>query len=222
MDIKDLESEYTEFIGNQQYGTPIAFSKPGQTREEQDIESYFYQHGQFKAWCVPCGCPPPICFCCWTCFFPLAICSCFADSVAEEDAASSARATRNVRYLLFPTMIVKLSKYTNNEVFEGSTVKFSDYPEVTYEVVENIDDNLNDGVIGCIQNSMIPAISGVNVFWRRRYYEYDDRLVPEIRMIIPINEAKRFASRLEETLKNFHNVEYDHSLDQVESQPSTR
>ena len=236
MDIKDLESEYTEFIGNQQYGTPIAFAKCGQTREEQDIENYFYQHGQFKACCVPCGCcPPPMCCVCWICFFPIAIYSWFSDRVSEEKVASDAQSTRNVRYVLFPTMIVKLKKYSdNNAVFEKSKVIFSHYRPTTCEVVENIDDNMNDGLIGCIQNCLISAISGINVFGtetryvftggnRSRLINYETLLVPESRMIIPINEAKRFASVLEETLTKFRNREYNHSLDQVESsQPSSR
>jgi hypothetical protein len=192
------------------------FTKSGKTSDEQGLERYYYQHGQFQACCVPWGCACPFNILCWTVAFPFALLSCFKKKISEEEALKSATATRCIRYILLPTMIVGLSKNENEEVFQCRIYEFSKYPSIKHEVVENIEDSLNDGIMGCIQNSMISPISGINVFGskmrvifsggnqlRPRNYEY--RPVPEFRMIVIINEATAFSEVFEETVETFQN-----------------
>jgi len=216
MEIKHLESEYLHFIQEKEYGDPIVFTKSGQTSDEQGLERYYYQHGQFQAYCVPWGCACPFNILCWTVGFPFALMSCFRKKISEEDALKIATASRCIRYILFPTMIVGLSKTENGEVFQCRIYEFSKYPFIKHEVVKNIDDSLNDGVMGCIQNSMISPISGINVFGSktRRVFmggnredpvNYETRPVPELRMIVPLDEATAFSNVLQETVEKFRN-----------------
>jgi hypothetical protein len=199
-----------------EYGDPIVFTKSGQTLDEQDLERYYYQHGQFQACCVPWGCACPFNILCWTVGFPLALMSCFKKKISEEDALKNATDSRCIRYILFPTMIVGLSKNENEEVVQCRIYKFSKYPSIKHEVVENIDECLNDGINGCIQSSMISPMSGIIVFGsetrtvftggaKEDLRNYETRPVPELRMIVPIDEATVFSKVFEETVEKFRN-----------------
>ena len=138
MDYKELETEYLDFIKKRKYGSPIVFTK---SFPFQDLESYYAGHEKFLAYCVPGGCPCPINMCCWTCFFPYAIYSCITQS-KETDAAEKAKTGEDTRYVLFPTMIVALSKgYVEGKsfVYPRRTLNFLDHQHLTQETVINID-----------------------------------------------------------------------------------
>ena len=233
MDISNLESEYVEFIQSKNYGTPIIFAKPGQTDLEQDLESYYYKHSEFLAWCVPCGCPCPCNIICWTALFPVAIFSAVSKrSGSKENAVATARAVRRIRYVLFPTMIVILSKETSGEVVEREEINFLDHPSINHEVDLNIDAANNDGINGCIQNSMVPDISCLNIYGsktrevftggdRSNARHYETRGVPELQIITPIEEAMHFSKTLQEILRNVRTGDFERPRGYVQSQPTS-
>jgi hypothetical protein len=233
MDISNLESEYVEFIQSQDWGTPIIFAKPGQTDLEQDIESYYYKHSEFLAWCVPCGCACPCNIICWTALFPVAIFSAVSKrSGSKENAVAQAQAVRRIRYVLFPTLIVKLSKDTSGKVFLKKGFNFLDHPSMKHEVDLNIDAANNDGINGCIQNSMVPDISCLNIYAsktrqvftggdRRNPLHYETRGVPELQIITPIEEAMHFSKTLQEILRNVRTGDFERPPGYVQYQPTS-
>ena len=132
--INQLEPEYINFIRNQKYGTPKSFTK---AHSYEELEAYYAGHAKFLAWCVPCGCPCPCNIICWSALFPVALYSCLT---SDSDPGASARAVEKLRYVLFPTMIVKLTKKADGEVREVSTLNFLDFEHLDTEIVGNIDD----------------------------------------------------------------------------------
>lgn len=215
-----LETEYQEFIREKGYGTPLAVARPGQTDEEQDLEKYYAGHMKFLAWCVPCGCPCPVNICCWTCFFPAALYSYFKLSKGTEVLAlEDAKKARNWRYVLCPTMIVKLGKI-GNKVVERQNVNFLDHPQLTKDVVTNINGADQDGINGWVQRFFVPNISAVNVYGdkTRRIFTGGDRnnsnnytnvRVPEIQIMTPQEEGKKFANALQEALRKIKSGDYE-------------
>ena len=58
----------------------------------------------------------------------------------DSDPEASAKAVQRIRYVLFPTMIVKLVKSNDGEVNERASLNFLDYEHLDREVAENVDD----------------------------------------------------------------------------------
>merc|ERR1719320_638697 len=220
--MEKLESEYEEYIKTKGYGTPLAVARPGQTAEEQDLEQYYAGHSRFLALCAPFGCACPVTICCWTCFFPIAIYSFVKESRGqEEETVESVKNTRNWRFVLFPTMIVKLGKIGNSGVvMEHRTLNFLDHPHLTKDVVANYDGVRQDGVNGWLQRCFVPNISAVNVYGdkTRRIFTGGDRnnsnnytnvRVPEIQVMAPLPEAKKFAKALQEALRKVKSGDFE-------------
>ena len=132
--ITQLEPEYLGFIREQKYGTPKVFTKP---HEYEELKANFAGHGKFLKWCAPWGCACPCNLICWTVLFPLAIVSCIREN---SDPEKDAKDVQNLRYVLFPTMLVKLGKGADGVVKEKSILNFLDEDNVNQEVVENVDD----------------------------------------------------------------------------------
>ena len=64
--------------------------------------------------------------------------SCLKGSDSDPDA--NAKSVQKIRYVLFPTMIVKLMKSSDGEVEEIASLNFLDYEHLDQEVAENVDD----------------------------------------------------------------------------------
>jgi len=220
--MEKLESEYQEYVKTKGYGTPLAVARPGQTADEQDLEKYYAGHSQFLALCAPYGCACPVTICCWTCFFPMALYSYFKESKGKEEAAvESAKDTRSWRFVLFPTMIVKLGKIGDSGVVrEFKSLNFLDHPHLTKDVVANIDGAGQDGINGWVQRKFVPNISAVNVYGdkTRRVFTGGDRnnsnnytnvRVPEIQIMAPTKEAKKFATALQEALRKVKSGDFE-------------
>ena len=231
MNITSLEPEYLQFIKKKnKYGTPIMMARPGQTILEQNLEGYYHKQSMFQAFCVPCGCPCPCNMICWTVLLPAALYSCITKMIGSKEKASvTAEYIRRVRCVLFPTMIVELSKDGNGTVNERKVVNFLDHDTLSQDIVDNIDDANNDGINGCIQNSMVPEISAVNVYGNRTREVFlgGDRnnprnfknvKVPEMQIMIPMNEAQAFSKELQQVFRNIKSGDFERSLDYVESQ----
>ena len=234
--ISQLEPEYLGFIREQKYGTPKVFTKP---HEYEELKAYFAGHGKFLKWCAPWGCACPCNLICWTILFPLAIVSCIRE---DSDPEKDAKDVHNLRYVLFPTMLVKLSKGADGVVKEKSIMNFLDENNLTQEVVENIDDIsrykkshfqsyfeivskvfFRDGINGWVQSMMVPKLSGILVFGKRTRKvftggdrnnpnNYEMRPVPEMKIISPIGSAQVFSKEFQQTLRNIKTGEYDQSL----------
>ena len=71
----------------------------------------------------------------WYAYFPY---SCLKGNDSDPDA--SAKAVQKIRYILFPTMIVKLMKSSDGEIKEIASLNFLDYEHLDREVAENVDD----------------------------------------------------------------------------------
>lgn len=140
MDYRELEPEYLDFIKKRKYGTPIVFTK---SHTSEDLEAYYAGHEKFLAYCAPGDCACPVSICCWTCLFPYALYSCM-NKRKETNAAANAKSGEDTRYVLFPTMIVSLTKGTKElkgRVFPKKEFNFLDHQHLSTETVRNIDSN---------------------------------------------------------------------------------
>merc|ERR1712150_270310 len=128
-------------------------------------------------------------------------------------------------------MIVKLTKNSDGEVVERASINFLDYQHLDQEVVLNVDDISRDGINGCVQDMMVPGLSGVLVIGQgtheiftggdRTYRtNYETRAVPELKILTPLDSGYAFSGVLQETLRNIKSGDYRRPLVEVPSVPN--
>jgi len=148
----------------------------------------------------------------------LALYSCLKGNDSDPDA--NAKSVQKIRYVLFPTMIVKLMKSSDGEVEEIASLNFLDYEHLDQEVAENVDDISRDGINGCVQDMMVPGLSGVLVIGegtreiftggdRSWQSNYETRAVPELKILTPLDCAYAFSEILKKTLRDIKSGDYE-------------
>ena len=88
--------------------------------------------------------------------------------------------------------------------------------------------NYRDGINGCIQGMFVPALSGILIFGgqtrqvftggdRSNQRNYETRKVPEMKMLVPYESAKKFSSQVQQALRNIKSGCYERSLEFAEA-----
>ena len=132
--IEELEPEYLDFIKRkeQTYGTPIVFTKPHSFDKlkayiEAINDSWRYEAINIFSFvvCLPCVFLP---YCIWI-------------NNKPDLSNAQARSVQSYRYILFPTMVVKLEKLPSGEVMDSVTLSFEQFDEVETVWVDDVNQN---------------------------------------------------------------------------------
>ena len=133
--IDELEPEYLHFIKRKEniYGTPIVYTKPHEFDKlkayvEAIDNSWKYELTTIAnfIFLIPC--------------FLLMPCLLMEDR-PRPDYDAIARRIQSYRYILFPTMVVKLEKSTYGEVMENNILPFEQFYDIDMVWVDDVDKN---------------------------------------------------------------------------------